>query len=209
MQQSFGRHGRRGGGGACCPSAELLLAERFDLAVAWVDVHAGVQAASRAARHLIDTHPALITSHRHLGLISSRQSAEFQIALRYVLSGQPAQTIRADDDCMAAPLALQVTPWRCGAHCLVSMHAIQPCQIDLAPLKSPFGLTPRQVEMLELFSTGLTLAEIAKELGLKPQGVRETFSEFYRSFSLRNQLELLSALKSLSLATSDSLGDST
>ncbi len=142
------------------------MAEHFGLAVALVDAHAGIAAASSAARELVKAHPALVSSDRRLGLISSRQSSAFRFALRCVISGQNAQTVRADDDCMAAPLALQLSRWKCETHCLVSLNALQPCQSDLSPLKAPFDLTIRQVELLELFSAGLTLAEIADELGL-------------------------------------------
>jgi len=53
-----------------------------------------------------------------------------------------------------------------------------------------------------MFSAGLSLADFAAELGLKPKTVREAFCDLYSRFALRNQLELLSALKSLSLTRS-------
>lgn len=179
--------------------AEFLLAEQFNLPVALIDVRANIAASSKAARDILTTHPALLSSTSRLGLHSHGQSNEFRIALRLVLSGQPSQTLRADDGCMGAPLALQISPWRCDQLCLVSFQSLSPQGISLSHLSNPFDLSARQLHLLELFTQGLPLAEIAQALNLKPQTIREAFCELYGRFELRNQLELLSALKSPAL----------
>jgi len=107
--------------------------------------------------------------------------------------------LRADDGCMGAPLALQVSPWRCDRICLVSFQPLAPRRIDLSHLSNPFDLTARQLHLLELFTEGSSLAEIAQSLGLRPQTIREAFCELYGRFELRNQLELLSALNAPAL----------
>ena len=182
--------------------ADLLLAEKFGLAVALTDIHAKLHQASSQARSLLREHPALVASDSRIGLMSHQQSNEFRIALRYVFSGQPRQTIRADDGCMGAPLALQISSWRCKTFCLVSFQPLAPQRIDLSHLSNPFDLTARQLRLLELFSQGLSLAEIAQHLKLKPQTIREAFCQLYGRFDVRNQLELLSALQSPALTAS-------
>ncbi|WP_420860328.1 helix-turn-helix transcriptional regulator [Algirhabdus cladophorae] len=184
-----------------------MLAEKFDLAVAVVDVHANISQQSSAAQVIIAKHPALLKSSTRIGLHSPQQSNLFRMALRYVVSGQPCQTLRADDGCMGAPLALQVSSWPMAKHCLVSLQPLVPQRADLSYLSNPFDLSNRQLQLLELFSEGLTLAEIAASLGLKPQTVREVFSDLYSRFELRNQLELLSALKSPTMATKEKIPD--
>lgn len=183
--------------------SDFFLAEKFDLAIALVDTHANLQQISTVGLRIMQDHPALLTSDKRIGLLSGTQSTEFRFALRYVLSGQPSQTVRADDGCMGAPLALQISPWRCNKACLVSFQPLTPRRIDLSHLCNPFDLTHRQLHLLELFSEGLSLAEIAQSLGLRPQTIREAFCELYARFELRNQLELLSALKSPALAAND------
>ncbi|WP_299415353.1 LuxR C-terminal-related transcriptional regulator [uncultured Sulfitobacter sp.] len=178
---------------------DFLLAEKFNLAVALVDMHANVHRLASETEKIVQAHPALINSTKRLGLLSHKQSGLFRVALRAVLSGQDAMTLRADDGCMGAPLALQVSPWRCDRICLVSFQPLAPRRIDLSHLSNPFDLTARQLHLLELFTEGLSLAEIAQSLGLRPQTIREAFCELYGRFELRNQLELLSALNAPAL----------
>lgn len=149
---------------------------------------------------LITSHPALVSSNKRVGLLSHSQSSAFRLALRYVLSGQPLQTIRADDGCMGAPLAMQISPSRSPKHCLVNFQPLAPKRSDLSHLSAAFDLTSRQLQLLEAFSLGASLAEIAKDFGLKPQTIREAFCELYMRFDVCNQLELLAALKSPALA---------
>lgn len=194
---------QRGNQCACCCPAELLLADKFNLAVALVDVHANLAASSARATSLLNSHAAFIHSVRRIGLVSQNRSQGFRIALRCVLSGQPTQTLRADDGCMQAPLILQISNWPCSQHCLVSFHPLTPESADLKPIQGPYGLTNRQVQLLQLFTSGLPLAGIAGELNMRPQSIRESFSSLYARFELRNQLELLSALKSLQMISSE------
>jgi DNA-binding NarL/FixJ family response regulator len=186
---------------ACCVQDDFLLAEKFDLATALVDVHAQIKIISTCAKAIVADHPALLQSTHRIGLMSSTKTSEFRVALRYVLSGQPAQTLRADDGCMGVPLALQISNWNCSHHCLVSFQVLEPSKIDLSHLSNPFDLTRRQLELLELFTAGLSFADIAQSLGLKPQTIREAFCDLYARFELRNQLELLSALRKPALVS--------
>lgn len=112
--------------------------------------------------------------------------------------------VRADDGCLSAPLGLHLSPWRCSNHCLLSLHRFEAQKTKLSLLVGVFDLTPRQLELLELFSQGLSLAEIADRTCLKPQTVREAFSNLYSKFEVRSQLELMSVL-----AAVGSLGAST
>jgi len=58
-------------------------------------------------------------------------------------------------------------------------------------------LTPRQLDLLGHFSRGLSLAEIAGRTRLRPQTVREAFSNLYAKFGVQGQLELMSVLASI------------
>lgn len=187
----------------CCGGASLRLAERFDLPVAIVDRSANVLAASTTATEIIGHHPALLRSKTRIGLSNPSRSAEFRFALRRVLSGQVMQTIRADDGCQGAPLALQVSEWACEMHSLVTFQMIAPTPIDFSPIREPFGLTRHQSELLQSFTYGTPLSEIARDFRLKSQTMRCMFSGLYAKFEVANQLELLSALKSIALTRLD------
>lgn len=139
-----------------------------------------------------------------IGLASSTQSRAFRIALRRVLSSADEIMLRADDGCVAAPLGMHLSPWKCSEHCLVSFHRFETRIADLAPLATVFDLTPRQIDLLAHFSQGLSLAEIAQKTELKPQTVREAFSNLYAKFEVRSQLELMSILAALTVLGSPS-----
>ena len=183
----------------CCDASDLILAERFNLALALVDKAANICVASSEAARIMKTHPAILKSANRLGLSSASRSKEFRFALRCAFSGQQLQTLRGDDGCQGAPLALQVSSWKCQAHCLVNFHPLEPKPIDLAPLRTPFNLTRHQTHLLEDFSTGAILADMASRHRVQPQTMRGIFSGFYRTFEVGGQLELLSALKSIPL----------
>jgi DNA-binding CsgD family transcriptional regulator len=180
-----------------CIKAELHLASRFNLAVAVVDIHANVLTASPVAVAMLEHHPAFLNSNRRIGLLSHSQSKKFGIGIRRVLSAGSEHMVRADDGCVSAPLGLNLSPWKCPKHCLVSFHPFEPQPTDLHLLASVFDLTPRQIVLLQHFSQGLSLAQIAKQTNLKPQTVREAFSNLYAKFEVRGQLELMSVLAAI------------
>ena len=64
-------------------------------------------------------------------------------------------------------------------------------------LADVFELTPRQLDLMEHFSEGLSLAEIAERTQLRPQTVREAFSNLYAKFDVQGQLELMSVLAAI------------
>lgn len=177
--------------------AGLDLAEHFNLAVAVVDIQANILLASPAAKEMLETHPALLSSTRRVGLLSNTQSRAFRIAIRRVLSAGGEHMIRADDGCISAPLGLHLSPWQCASHCLVSFHPFAAQPADFTLLAGVFDLTPRQLDLLRHFSQGLSLAEIAERTRLKPQTVREAFSNLYAKFDVQGQLELMSVLAAI------------
>lgn len=123
--------------------------------------------------------------------------------MRYVISGQASQALRLDDGHSQSPLTLQVSTWHAADRCLISFQTLSPKPINLAPIQEPYGLNNRQVQLLQHFTAGVPLAGIAADLRLRPQYVREAFSSLYAKFDLQNQLQLLSALKSLPLIHGD------
>jgi DNA-binding NarL/FixJ family response regulator len=52
-------------------------------------------------------------------------------------------------------------------------------------------LTPRECDVLRGIIRGKTNREIAKELGLKEQGVKNILSAVYEKCDVRNRLELM------------------
>lgn len=182
---------------------ELLLAEKFDLAVAVVDIHANLAAVSTAAQSILSAHPAFIRSPRRIGVLRQDRSRAFRMALRQVISGQRVQALRIDDGTSQAPLTIQLSSWASSDQCLLSFQSLLPKPVTLTPIQEPYGLSNRQVELLQQFTSGVSLAGIATDLRLRPQYVREAFSSLYAKFDLQNQLQLLSALKSLPLIQAD------
>ncbi len=182
---------------------DLLLAEKFGLAVAVVDIHANLTAVSTAGQRILNAHPAFIRSSRRIGLLRQDRSRAFRMGLRQVISGQPVQALRVDDGTSQAPLTLQLSSWASSDRCLLSFQSLSPRPINLTPIQDPYNLSNRQVELLQQFTAGMPLAGIASDLRLRPQYVREAFSCLYAKFDLQNQLQLLSALKSLPLIQGD------
>lgn len=180
-----------------CLRGDLHLAERFSLAVAVIDMRANILKASPAAHDVIESHQALLSSKQRIGLLSPGPSRAFRIAIRQVLSTGGQHMIRADDGCMSAPLGLHLAPWHCANHCLVSFHPFAAQPADFSLLADVFDLTARQLDLLEHFSRGFSLAEIADRTSLKPQTVREAFSHLYTKFEVRSQLELMSVLAAI------------
>ncbi len=187
----------------CCDASDLLLAERFNLAVALIDKAANVTCASSLAREIMGRHPAMINSTTRIGLSIPNRSSEFRFALKCVFAGQIMKTLRADDNCFGSPLALQISEWKCKSHCLLSFQLVEPKPIDLSAIKEPFGLSNHHVGVLEQFTSGAQLADVARNHRMKSQTMRGLFSTFYSKFEVRNQLELLSALKSMPLIQFD------
>lgn len=175
----------------------LDLAERFNLAVAVIDIQANILDASSTAEEMLEAHPALLSSTRRVGLLPSAQSRAFRIAIRRVLPAGGEHMIRADDGCISAPMGLHLSPWKCPNHCLVSFHPFEAQPADFDLLAGVFDLTPRQLDFLRHFSQGLSLAEIADRTRLRPQTVREAFSILYAKFDVQGQLELMSVLAAI------------
>ena len=51
------------------------------------------------------------------------------------------------------------------------------------------GLTPRELEVLEMISSGLTNAEAAKRLDLSIHGIKFHLTEIYRRLGVTNRTE--------------------
>ena len=59
----------------------------------------------------------------------------------------------------------------------------------LQPASGMAALTPRELEVLEMISSGLTNAEAAKRLDLSVHGIKFHLTEIYRRLGVNNRTE--------------------
>ena len=71
-----------------------------------------------------------------------------------------------------------------------------PVQVYPCSVLAPATLTPRQEQVVQLLSRGLTNKEIAHELGIGPEGVKAHVSRLLLRFGARNRVALISSLRS-------------
>lgn len=182
----------------CCHGLDLTLADRLGAAVALVDRHRNIAAISDPARTLLRGRRGLRIHDGCIDVPSPPRRRELDQALSRALASGTNGAVRINEASQSGLLVVHVSPWGCPEHCLLRLHLPHPQPRDLSFLADALELSDRQVEMLEHFSGGMPLARIAKEVGLKPQTVRESFTQIYARMQLGNQLELMSALTALS-----------
>lgn len=61
------------------------------------------------------------------------------------------------------------------------------------------SITPRELEILEFVSLGLTVKQVATRLGLSPRTVEAHIAKIYRKLGVRNRVQALSRAASLGL----------
>jgi two-component system, NarL family, nitrate/nitrite response regulator NarL len=66
-------------------------------------------------------------------------------------------------------------------------------------------LTPRQREILELIASGLSTAEVARELTLSPETVRNHLRNAFRELRAHTRVEAIAAAQRLGLLAASAL----
>ena len=61
------------------------------------------------------------------------------------------------------------------------------------------SITPRELEILEYLSVGLTVKQVAKRLGLSPRTVEAHIAKLYRKLAVRNRVQAISRAVGLGL----------
>jgi DNA-binding NarL/FixJ family response regulator len=61
------------------------------------------------------------------------------------------------------------------------------------------SITPRELEILEFVSLGLTVKQVAKRMGLSPRTVESHIAKLYRKLGVRNRVQAISRAVSLGL----------
>jgi len=78
--------------------------------------------------------------------------------------------------------------------------------VEPVRLKPEPRLTPRQREILELIASGLSTAEVAKELTLSPETVRNHLRNVFRELRAHNRVEAIATAQRLGLLSASALG---
>jgi PAS domain S-box-containing protein len=73
-------------------------------------------------------------------------------------------------------------------------------------LKPDPRLTPRQLEILELIASGLSTADVARELTLSPETVRNHLRNAFRELRAHNRVEAIATAQRLGLLAPSVLG---
>jgi DNA-binding NarL/FixJ family response regulator len=133
-------------------------------------------------------------------------AAQFRLAVR----GEPTEfeTLFVDASRHLRGVRAQHLPLRSGD----AIVGVLILAFDAPPRSKPIGLepqprlTPRQREVLELITSGLSTSEIAKKLTLSTETVRNHLRSVFRELHVHTRLEAIAAARRLGLLAPPPLG---
>ena len=92
---------------------------------------------------------------------------------------------------------ISAVPLRSG-ETVVGVFGLLEGRPDDGPTTPPPHLTPRQVEVLRLLEQGLSTKQIAAELHLSPETVRNHIRRLFRALGVNSRLEAVAAVRAAS-----------
>jgi len=146
----------------------------------------------------------------HLLRPDARENVETQFR-RAVEGGEPTdfETVFVDADGQLRGTRAQQLPLRDRDTIVgVLIIAFDVSRLPSEPIrfKPDPRLTPRQREILGLIASGLSTAEVARQLTLSPETVRNHLRNAFRALSAHTRVEAIAAAKRLGLLASPPLG---
>jgi PAS domain S-box-containing protein len=140
----------------------------------------------------------------------ARANVEAQFR-RAVERGEPTdfQTVFVDASGQLRGTRAQHLPLRDGetiVGVLILAFDVRRLPAELARLKPDPRLTPRQLEILELIASGLTTMDVATQLTLSPETVRNHLRNAFRELRAHNRVEAIATAQRLGLLSASVLG---
>ena len=139
----------------------------------------------------------------------ARENVEAQFR-RAVERGEPTdfETVFVDASGQLRGVRAQHLPLREGAAIvgvLILAFDVRRPPSEPVRLKPEPRLTPRQREILELIASGLSTAEVARELTLSPETVRNHLRNTFRELRAHTRVEAIAAAQRLGLLAASAL----
>jgi PAS domain S-box-containing protein len=140
----------------------------------------------------------------------ARENVEAQFR-RAVELGEPTdfETVFVDASGRLRGVRAQHLPLRDGdaiVGVLILAFAVRQPPFEHVGLELRPRLTPRQREILELIASGLSTAEVARELTLSPETVRNHLRSVFRELRAHSRVEAIVAAQRLGLLAAPALG---
>ena len=140
----------------------------------------------------------------------ARANVEAQFR-RAVERGEPTdfQTVFVDASGQLRGTRAQHLPLRDGetiVGVLILAFDVRRVPAELARLKPDPRLTPRQLEILELIASGLSTMDVATQLTLSPETVRNHLRNAFRELRAHNRVEAIATAQRLGLLSASVLG---
>jgi PAS domain S-box-containing protein len=140
----------------------------------------------------------------------ARANVEAQFR-RAVERGEPTdfQTVFVDASGQLRGTRAQHLPLRDGetiVGVLILAFDVRRVPAELARLKPDPRLTPRQLEIIELIASGLSTMDVATQLTLSPETVRNHLRNAFRELRAHNRVEAIATAQRLGLLSASVLG---
>jgi PAS domain S-box-containing protein len=140
----------------------------------------------------------------------ARANVEAQFR-RAVERGEPTnfETVFVDASGQLRGTRAQHLPLRDGdtiVGVLILAFDVRRAPVELARLKPDPRLTPRQLEILELIASGLSTMDVARQLTLSPETVRNHLRNAFRELRAHNRVEAIATAQRLGLLAASALG---
>jgi PAS domain S-box-containing protein len=205
--QAVGKLGRSGRGLA---DADLWFVDSLQVPASLHDVDGRFLRMNAAAERASGRSNSELLGGHFTDLLpaEARENVEAQFR-RAVEQGEPTdfETVFVDASghlrgVRAQHLPLQLDGAIAGV-LILAFHTHRPPSIGALPRPR---LTPRQHKVLELIASGLSTAEIARELSLSPETVRNHLRSVFRELQAHTRLEAIASAKRLGLLAAPALG---
>ena len=163
---------------------------------------------NHGATELLQAHPDLRIQAGHLVARRAHEDARLRSVLEAALAPPyragavilSAGRAAAPGALHAAALTLQVQPCSGDTHrqddiaAWVVLRDARRVRVNIGPLRAAFGLTQREAEVAACLCTGRILVEVATDLGIAPDSVRQHLKAVFSKTHTRGQSELVSLL---------------
>ncbi|MBZ0130801.1 MAG: helix-turn-helix transcriptional regulator [Rhodobacteraceae bacterium] len=185
--------------------AVLHYAEHFAKPMFVVERGAQLLEANKMAVELLNSHPAFFKPTGGIGLTHSNRNQKLKALIDDTIASNQINYMRVDDGCSNETLMAVITPSPMPNSdvgiqdpiALITIISQSPSIPLIAPLAATHGLTSRQLELLECFAQGNSLAQVAAAHKMRPQSVREMFCEIYKRLGVNDQSDLTRFLSQL------------
>lgn len=162
-----------------------------------------VVSANPGASLTLNRHPALLLRNRCLFMTDALKARQFREVLACISKRAEPGYFRADEFYDDWPLVFALAPVLAQpgidepVHFITRLIENERPAPDTSAFASASQLTQRQATLLQEFAKGKSFADIAAQLELRHQTVREAFTSIYGTLGVRDQAELTRLIATL------------